>query len=137
MFYATITGNLGRDVENRVTKSGKNVASLSLGTTPRIKHNGEYVDGETIWVSVTVWDNLPEMLFSKGQLVMVTGQVRQNSYEKDGVTKQRLEIIADNIGIVHRTKRESQADNPWPAATNEWPSSTASDSVAVDDDMPF
>lgn len=129
MFYATITGNLGRDAENRVTKTGKNVASLSLGTTPRYKVNGEYTDGETIWVTVTVWDVLPEMLFSKGQLVMVTGQIKQSSYEKDGVTKQRLEITADNIGIIHRTKRQE--------TTVDWPVEATHTSSLTEDDLPF
>lgn len=131
MFYATITGNLGRDAENRTTKTGKKVSSLSLGTTPRIKVNGEFTDGETIWITVTVWDHLPEMLFCKGQLVMVTGQIKQTSYEKDGVEKQRLEITADNIGVVHRVKREAE-----PAA-DIWSSSPQSASVAPDDDLPF
>jgi single-stranded DNA-binding protein len=61
---------------------------------------------------------------------MVTGQIKQSSYEKDGVEKTRLEITADNIGIVHRVKREAQP-------TEIWSSSPQSASVAADDDLPF
>lgn len=131
MINIQVTGNLGRAVENRVTKSGKNVASLSLGSTPRIKIDGEWQDAETIWFTITVWDHLPEMVFDKGATVMVSGSLKQSSYEKDGEKKTRLEITAESIGLIHRTKREPAAAQP-----DAWGSAPASASVVVDD-TPF
>ena len=104
MITIQVTGNLGRDAEVRQTPNGKDVTTLSLGSTPRLKKNGEWVDGETIWFTVTVWSALPEIVYSKGATVIAIGDLIQRSYEKDGVTKTRLEIISAQVGIAHKNK---------------------------------
>lgn len=129
MIAITVTGNLGRQAENRVTKTGKEVAEFSIGSTPRIKTNGEWVDGETLWFTITYWGYLPENLFDKGTTVIVTGDLQKRTYEKDGVTKERLHITATNIGIVHKSNR-----NPM----DSWqPIAEITPNPALLDDLPF
>jgi single-strand DNA-binding protein len=119
--HITITGNLGRDAEVRYTKSGKPVSSFSMGHTPRVKSGDEWVDGETLWFKVTVWDNLPEIIFTKGAGVIVTGELRQESWENEaGETRTGLTIVASSVGLIHRVMPLPETTAPsaqvWPAA---------------------
>jgi single-strand DNA-binding protein len=117
--HITITGNLGRDAEVRYTKSGKPVSSFSMGHTPRYKSGDEWLDGETIWFKVTVWDTLPEIIFKKGTSVIVTGELRQESWKNENdETKTGLVINAASVGLIHRVSPLPEAAAPsaqvWP-----------------------
>jgi single-strand DNA-binding protein len=98
----TITGHLGKPVEVRQTKSGKDVSTLTLAHTPREKVGGEWKDGETMWISVTVWEALPEVVFDKGVKVIVTGSLLQRSYEVNGEKRTQLVINADTVAAVFK-----------------------------------
>lgn len=55
-----ITGNLAKDPVIRATKTGKAVASFSVGVSKKItKANGDTLD-LTNWVNVTAWGKLAE-----------------------------------------------------------------------------
>jgi single-strand DNA-binding protein len=111
MATATITlnGHIGRQATQRTTEGGKTVTTFPLASTPRIKKDGEWTDGETIWFTVSVWGSLPEMLFDKGVHVLVTGQLVQKTYTKDdGSENTSLFVNADTVAIV-------PAKNPAPA----------------------
>lgn len=130
MISIQITGNLGRDAEVKQTPTGKDVTTLSVGSTPRIKRNGEWQDGETIWFTVTVWSALPQIVYSKGATVLVYGDLIQRSYEKDGVTKSRLEITSATVGILHKSTNgvpqvkmleQTPAEAVWAAPLDDMP----------------
>ena len=54
-----ITGNLAKDPIIRATKTGKAVASFSVGVKRITKTNGDILD-LTDWVNVTAWGKLAE-----------------------------------------------------------------------------
>jgi single-strand DNA-binding protein len=133
----TITGNLGRDVEIRQTKQGKWVSNLTVAVTPREKKNGEWTDAETIWFKVTLWDNLPEILYTKGSKVIVSGELYQETYEKDGTSIKSLVIKADTVAKVERYDRSESAPQSdqfkQPTATQDWSTPTSN----LSDNTPF
>lgn len=104
MIQVIFTGNLGKDAEVKTLPSGKTITNLNVGTTPRIKRNGEWQDGETIWFQVTVWYALPEIVFCKGKTVQVIGSLTKESYEKDGVKRESFKVDATSVASV--LKRE-------------------------------
>ena len=55
--YVHITGYVGTDVELRPTSG---VASFRVASTPRYRKNGDWVDGNATWLTVTCWRNLAE-----------------------------------------------------------------------------
>jgi len=58
--FVTFQGWVGNEVVHRETPQG-NVANLRVGSTPRIRRrNGEWVDGQTSWFSVTCWRGLAD-----------------------------------------------------------------------------
>ena len=99
-----MVGNLVADPELRFTPSGVAAASVRIAVTPRSRDNatGEWKDGETVWLSGTVWrqyaENVAETL-TKGMRVVVTGRLKQRSYEtKEGEKRTTIELEVDEIG---------------------------------------
>ena len=104
----TLIGNLGADAETRTLPSGTTLTTLNVAHTPREKKNGEWTDGETMWFRVTVWSELPALVYAKGARVIVAGTLSQNTYTaKDGSIKTSLEVKADSVGITHRIVHEN------------------------------
>ena len=116
----TIAGNLVEDPEVRFTQSGIAVTNLRVAVTQRIQHDGEWRDGETSFFKVNVWRGQAEHLadsLSKGDRVMVTGRLRQRSWETpEGDKRSVTEIEADEVGAslkwaTAKVERTSQRGN--------------------------
>jgi len=99
----TIAGNLVETPELRFTNTGTPVANLRVAVTSRVQEkDGTWRDGETSFHKVNVWrdqaQNLTDSL-SKGDRVMVTGRLRQRSWETpEGERRSVTEIDADEVG---------------------------------------
>lgn len=106
--HITTRGNLGADPDIKIFND-KAVVSFSLAVTPRVYKNNEWSDGETIWFRVTT-NNRAEALgdaLKKGDTVVVSGQMRQNTYtDKSGQQRQGFEISAQEVGIVPKNARK-------------------------------
>src|SRR5215203_6088318 len=98
----TIAGNLVETPELRFTNTGTPVTNLRVAVTQRIQQDGEWRDGETSFFKVNVWRGQAEHLadsLSKGDRVMVTGRLRQRSWETpEGEKRSVAEIEADEVG---------------------------------------
>jgi single-strand DNA-binding protein len=100
----TIAGNLVDDPELRFTPSGQPVAKFRVASTPRFKDNqtGEWKDGDSLFLTCNVWrqaaENAAESL-TRGMRVIVSGRLRQRSYEtKEGEKRTVYEIEVDDVG---------------------------------------
>jgi single-strand DNA-binding protein len=98
----TIVGNLVDDPELRFTNTSITVANLRVAVTQRIQQDGEWRDGDTSFLKVNVWRGQAEHLtdsLAKGDRVMVTGRLRQRSWETpEGEKRSVTEIEADEVG---------------------------------------
>lgn len=130
MNQAIIIGNLGRDPEVRQTQTSKTVVRLSVATT--YKGKGE---PETEWHSVTVFGSQAdacEKYLAKGSKVAVTGRIRTQCYEKDGIKRYSTEIVANSVEFLSsRDDRPSSRNSSRPA-----PDIYPEDAFG-DDDIPF
>ena len=100
----TISGNLVDDPQLRFTASGQAVASFRVASTPRYRDNqtGEWKDGESLFLTCSVWrqaaENVAESL-QRGMRVIVQGRLRQRSYEtREGERRTVYEVEADDVG---------------------------------------
>lgn len=100
----TVIGNLVDDPELRFTASGVAVANFRIASTPRMfdKASGEWKDGDSLFLSCSVWrqyaENVAESL-TKGTRVIVTGRLKQRSYEtQSGERRTVVEIEVDEVG---------------------------------------
>jgi single-strand DNA-binding protein len=100
--HTTIVGNLVDDPELRFTNTGIAVANMRVAVTQRMQQDGEWRDGDTSYLKVHVWRGQAEHLadsLSKGDRVMVTGRLRQRSWETpEGERRSVTEIEADEVG---------------------------------------
>lgn len=134
----TVSGQLARDIELRYTSSGKPVASGRVGHTPQRydRDSGGYVDGETLWLSFSLWGKAAENLAAsvgKGDRIIVTGRLKSRSFLQQGGDRRTVqEIEADDVGVstkwstarperveAARTPPAPPADDPWGSAPAE------------------
>jgi single-strand DNA-binding protein len=118
----TVTGNVGKDVELRFAGEKQiAVATFNMGYTPRIKKDGEFTDGETMWFKVVSFMSKAEAVadqLKKGDTVLVTGALTQNTYlDKEGKERTTLEIKADEVAVLikraSRFKKTTEDNLPW------------------------
>ncbi len=100
----TVVGNLVADPELRFTPSGAAVASFRIASTPRYfdKQTNEWKDGDSLFLTCNVWrqyaENVAESL-TKGTRVIVTGKLKQRSYEtREGEKRTVFEVEVDDVG---------------------------------------
>lgn len=100
---AIVMGNLTRDPELRSTPGGQQVASFAVAT------NRTWMDGsgerkEAVeYHEIVAWGKLGELAaqyLAKGRKVMVVGRLQTQSWEKDGVKRQRTEIVASDVNFL-------------------------------------
>lgn len=98
----TVVGNLTADPELRFTASGVAVANLTVASTPRVLRDGEWRDGDAMFLRCNLWRQLAENAaesLSRGTRVIVSGRLRQRSYEtRDGDKRTVMELEVDEIG---------------------------------------
>jgi single-strand DNA-binding protein len=157
----TMVGNLVNDPELRFTPSGAAVAKFTIASTPRYldKNTNEWKDGDSLFLACNIWrqaaENVAESL-TRGMRVIVTGRLKQRSYEtKEGEKRTVYEIEVDEVGPslrnatakVTKTTRAggtsgggfstpvetASAEDPWSAA----PVGGGWSSAGSDDQPPF
>ena len=86
----------------------------SVDTTDKVTHvsvaanynrkDGDEWKTDTHWNRVTFFRQLAERAadLGTGDLVHITGRVRQNSYESNGETRYSVDLIAEGLGILTR-----------------------------------
>lgn len=101
-----LRGNLARDPEVRVVNSsGKQttVVNFTVAVSREYtKANGEK-DKVTTFVPCEAWDSGAEIIadsFKKGDLVLVEGSLRNDSWEKDGVKHNTLKVRVNNFSKI-------------------------------------
>ena len=104
----TLIGNVGKDPEIKTFASGNKVAQITLATSERYKdRNGEQKE-DTEWHSVQAFGKLADVVerfVHKGSLLYLDGKIRTRSYEADGRTVYRTEILADHIQMLDRREQ--------------------------------
>lgn len=124
----TVVGNTTAPAELRFTPSGAAVANFTVASTPRTfdRQTNEWKDGETLFLRCSVWremaENVAETLSDKGMGIIVQGNLKQRSYEKDGEKRTVYELDVQEIGPslrwasakVTRTQRSGGGGNRAP-----------------------
>ena len=145
----TITGNLTADPDLRFTGTGTAVAAFTVAASRRVydQATGQWKDGDTLFLRCSAWrelaDHAAETL-TKGTRVIVTGRLKQRSYETpEGDKRTVYELDADDIGpslkwATAKIARTSRDKAPHPADdTDPWQDRQAAAANAAADQPPF
>jgi single-strand DNA-binding protein len=115
MNLVILRGNLARDPELRhVNPSGKETAVVNFTVAVSrefTKNNGE-TDKVTTFVNCEAWDTGAEAIsssFRKGDLVMIEGSLRNDSWEKDGVKRSTMKVRVNNFARIQKVVKNSQS----------------------------
>ena len=99
----SISGNLGRDPELRVTPTGTSVLSLSVAVNDRVRdqQTGEWRDRAN-WVDVVVFGSRADAIaprLAKGSKVAVSGRLRWSQWQdkQTGTNRSKLEVVAGEV----------------------------------------
>ena len=120
MIITTATGNVGRADFKEVGDTS--LLEFSIASTERARDN-EY----TTWLTCKLWGKRAEALqkyIDKGTALVVTGALREESWEKDGEKRTKHVLNVDKLDFQRGGKSEG-ATKP------------ASQAEAFDDDIPF
>jgi single-strand DNA-binding protein len=96
---AVIVGRLTRDAELKYTNSGQPVCHFAVATNSRTKKGEQWVDESNYW-DVDLWGKRGETInqyLTKGKLVAIEGDMRQDRWEQDGQTKMKVRINANDV----------------------------------------
>lgn len=131
MNICIFSGRIGRDPELRHTSSGDAVLSWSLAVD-----TGTKAQPATMWLDCSIWGKRAEALqpyLAKGQKITVSGRLAHEEYQaKDGTTKARLRLTADQVELPPRGDAPAQQE---PQQTRKPASKTPL--ADMDDDIPF
>ena len=116
----TIAGNLVDEPELRFTPAGQPVARFRIASVPRVfdKATNEWRDGDGLFLTVNIWRQQAEHVcesLNKGTRVVVTGRLKQRSYEtKEGEKRTVYEVEADDVApsLKFATCKVARASRP-------------------------
>jgi single-strand DNA-binding protein len=145
----TVVGRLTADPDYKITQGGNPVVNFTVASSTRIfdKSTNDWRDGDALFMRCSLWrqpaENVTNSLH-KGDLVIVTGSLKQRSYEKDGVKHTVIELAVDQIGpslkyataVITRVARNGAGSAPAVSAPAEDPW-TGAPSNAGQDEPPF
>lgn len=104
-----LVGRLVNDPELRETENGKKVTNITLAVPRTYKNtDGEY---DTDFIDCTIWNNVAQSASDyckKGDLLGVKGRLQTSSYEKDGQTIYKQEVIAEKVTFLSSSKQKEQ-----------------------------
>jgi single-strand DNA-binding protein len=143
--YVTLQGWVGNDVDVREV-GDTSCASFRVGSTPRWRKDGSWVDGQTSWFTVNCWRSLGRNVAAsirRGDAVVVHGRVRVDVWEREGHPPS-VTWIVDATFVGHdlnrgtsgftKTPRNTVADPIEDDAVKEVVHSYAADGPRLDGD---
>lgn len=98
----TVVGNLTADPDLKFAKDGSARLSFRVACNDRRKNptTNEWEDGDTTYVSVTVWRALAEALaetLQKGSPVVVLGRLKSRTVETDNGKREYFDVEATTV----------------------------------------
>jgi single-strand DNA-binding protein len=141
----TIVGNLVADPELRYTPSGAAVTNFRVASTPRRfdSQTNQWVDDEALFLTCNIWRQAAENVansLTKGDRVIVTGRLRQRSYEtREDEKRTVFEVETDEVGKTPRQGGAPQAPQGGQGGAPSGPSRNQAgpQNPAVTDDDPW
>lgn len=114
MNLVILRGNLTRDPELRTVNTGgkqTSVVNFTIATSREFTRANGTKDKITSFVPCEAWDSGAETIkssFSKGDLVLVEGSLRNDSWEKDGVKHNSLKIRVNNFSKITKLRKQTE-----------------------------
>lgn len=120
MNLVVLKGNLARDPELRAISTANGKSTSVVNFTVAVSREYTKADGTsdkiTTFVNCEAWDSGAENIassFAKGDLVMLEGSLRNDTWEKDGVKRSTMKIRVNSFAKItkpSKNKDKSQTE---------------------------
>lgn len=107
----TILGYAGKDCVLNNTKSGVEVAGISIATSTK-KTSGEQI---TQWHNCVAFGKTAELLAQfgrKGARMYVEGEMQYSDYEKDGVKMLSAKVLINTVSFIDFPEAQEETAKP-------------------------
>jgi len=115
MNLVVLKGNLARDPELRVVGEKQTaVVNFTVAVNREFTRANGSQDKITSFISCEAWDSGAEAIantLKKGDLVLVEGSLRNDSWEKDGVKHSTLKVRVNTFAPLAKSTRSSKNTN--------------------------
>ena len=104
-----LVGRIVRDPEVKELEDGKKVSNITLAV-PRSYKNADGVY-ETDFIDCSLWNGIAlntSEYCKQGDMVGIKGSLHTDSYEKDGKSISKLNLIAERITFLASPQRDSK-----------------------------
>lgn len=110
----SVSGNLGADAELRSTRGGTPVLTFALAVNERVKQADGTWGDRASWIDCVLFGTRAQALadwLRKGNKVAVQGRLRTSTWERDGVSHKRTEVVVEEVDLmtVRRDKQQGAA----------------------------
>ena len=118
----TMIGNLTATPELRYMPSGVPVVNFTVASTPRTFRDGEWREGDPVFLRCSAWRDLAEQVaesLEKGMRIIVNGRLRHRIFEVNGERRSTLELEVDDVGPSLKSPRAKamKAEQHQPRST--------------------
>lgn len=134
----TIIGNLTADPTLRQTTGGASVTQFSVAVSRSWKNKSDQWEEETSYFDVVAWSELANNScesLKKGNRVIVTGRLEQQSWTKDGEKRSKIVLVADDLGPSLRKAVVSGIEKA--GESKSAPSRASKQTASFEDEEPF
>jgi len=112
MNLVVLRGNLARDPELRVVGANRTaVVNFTVATSREFTRADGTRDKTTSFITCEAWDTgavAVSNTLKKGDLVMVEGSLRNDSWEKDGVKHSTMKVRVNNFAPIVKSNSSSK-----------------------------
>ena len=108
MNYVSLIGRLTKDPELKYSQSGKAFCKFTIAVTR------EFNREEADFINCVAWDKRAETIaeyLKKGRRIAVQGRLNVNSYDKNGETVWRTDVIVDKFEFVESNNQNRNNNN--------------------------
>jgi single stranded DNA-binding protein len=109
---AELVGRLGKTPELQHTEGGDPYVRMSIATSESYTAKNGTIQDKTEWHQAVAWGTKAEEIsraFAKGDSVVLTGDLRVNSYDKDGVKNRVTELHVGAARLNHENESSRNA----------------------------
>lgn len=101
-----IKGNLVKDMDIRMTPSETKVGRFVVATKRNVKNKDGNYDSD--FISCVAFDNNADFIskhFKKGSGILLEGNIRTGSYEKDGEKVYTTDVVVERVEFVDKQEK--------------------------------
>ena len=137
MNIVAINGRLTKDAELKYTSGGMAIATFSLASNRSVKKGDKWED-EANFFDCTMFGKSAEAVkqyLTKGQQVSISGELRQERWEKDGQKQSRVTIIVNHLQLVGGN--QTHEERPQSTQPQKVKNSVVPPEYFTGDEIPF